>query len=121
MSAAVLTRLATPFGRKEVISTDTTSFMVAASRAEAHYLCAVLDSDVVNDYIRSFSEGGRGFGAPSVMQNLGVPRFDPRNASHGELSELSDEAHRRVEQGKPVDDIDQKVNRAARRLWNIKS
>lgn len=120
MSAAILSKLATPFGRKEVISTDTTSFMVAASRAEAHYLCAVLNSDLVNDYIRSFSEGGRGFGAPSVMQNLGIPRFDPKNTLHGELAELSEEAHRRVEQGKPIDNIDEKVNRTGRRLWNIR-
>jgi hypothetical protein len=44
MSATVLTSLVTPFGRKEVISTDTTYFMVAANREEAHYLCAVLNS-----------------------------------------------------------------------------
>ena len=60
MSATVLSRVVTPFGRKQVISTDTTSFMVAASRDEAHYLCAVLNSDLVNEYIGSFSSGGQG-------------------------------------------------------------
>jgi hypothetical protein len=121
MSATVLTKLATPFGRKEVISTDTTSFMVAASREEAHYLCAVLNSDLVNEYIGSFSSGGRGFGAPSVMQNLHVPHYDPSNVVHRKLVEFSNEAHRRVEGSKPIDDIDDKVNQAVRKLWNIKS
>lgn len=121
MSATVLTKLATPFGRKEVISTDTTSFMVAASRDEAHYLCAVLNSDLVNDYIRSFSSGGRGFGAPSVMQNLRIPQYDASNVVHRKLMELSEEAHRLVEHGKPIDNIDDKVNQTVRKLWNIKS
>ena len=67
MAATVLTKFAIPFGRKKLISTDTTSFMVATKREKAHCLCAVLNSDLVNDFIGSFSSGGRGFGAPSVM------------------------------------------------------
>ncbi|MBI3575675.1 MAG: hypothetical protein HY083_08505 [Gammaproteobacteria bacterium] len=121
MAAAVLATLDTPFGPKAAISTDTTSFMVAGSRAEAHYLCAMLNSDLINDYIGSFSSGGRGFGAPSVMQNLAVPKFDEKNKLHRELSELSEEAHRRVARGEEIDDVDKQVNQAVRRLWNIKS
>ncbi|MFH0342196.1 MAG: Eco57I restriction-modification methylase domain-containing protein [Chromatiales bacterium] len=120
MAAAVLTKVGTPFGRKEVISTDTTSFMVAASRKECHYLCAVLNSDLVNAYISSFSSGGRGFGAPSVMQNLAIPRFTESNRLHQALTELSEEAHQRVERGKTLDDIDGQVNQAIRELWTIK-
>lgn len=121
MEATVLGKIMTPFGRKEVISTDTTSFMVAGSREEAHYLCAVLNADLVNDYIASFSAGGRGFGAPSVMQNLRIPKFRGTELVHKELVELSIEAHARVERSKPTDDLDTKVNLAVRKLWNIKS
>ena len=121
MEAAVLTTLDTPLGPKSAISTDTTSFMVASNRAEAHYLCAVLNSDVVDSYIRSFSSGGRGFGAPSVMQNLAIPSFDDANKLHCELAALSEEAHRRVSGGEAINDIDTKVNQATRRLWNIRS
>lgn len=121
MAATVLATLDTPFGPKTAISTDTTSFMVARSRQEAHYLCAALNSDLVNDYIGSFSSGGRGFGAPSVMQNLGIPEFDEKNKLHRELAELSEEAHQRTARGQAIDDIDKRVNQAVRRLWNIKS
>lgn len=121
MEAAVIGKVATPFGRKEVVSTDTTSFMVAASGDEAHYLCAILNSDLVNKFIGSFSAGGRGFGAPSVMQNLRVPKFDKSNGIHNELADLSREAHGRVEHNKLIDDLDAKVNSAVRALWNIRS
>ncbi|MBI4566819.1 MAG: N-6 DNA methylase [Planctomycetes bacterium] len=121
MAATVLSKLDTPFGPKPVISTDTTSLMVATSRAEAHYLCAVLNSDIVNAYIASFSSGGRGFGAPSVMWNLGVPKFEKKRALHMELAELSEEAHRRVQKGMPIADVDEQVNLDVRNLWNIKS
>ncbi|MBI3058426.1 MAG: hypothetical protein HYY81_03850, partial [Deltaproteobacteria bacterium] len=55
MAAMVLSTLPTPFGRKTAISTDTTSFMVARNRGEAHYLCAILNSDIVDSFIRSYS------------------------------------------------------------------
>jgi len=121
MSAAVLGKLTTPFGRKEVISTDTTSFFVAADAEEAHFLCALLNSDAVNDYIASFSGAGRGFGAPSAMTHLQIPKFDPRQEAHRELAALSQKAHKLTEQGKSIDDIDAEVNRAAKALWNIRS
>lgn len=120
MAATVLSTWRTPFGAKPIISTDTTSFMVAPSRTAAHYLCAVLNSDLVDAYIRSFSGAGRGFGAPAVMANLAVPAFDAADTRHAELAVLSEEAHRLVEKGHTLDDVDQRVNRAVRSLWNIK-
>ncbi len=119
MAAAVLSTLRTPFGTKRLISTDTTSFFVAKSRAEAHYLCAILNSDLADTYIRSFSSGGRGFGAPSVVQTLGIPPFDPEDGTHKCLAELSAEAHRRVRRGQAITNIDEEVGRQVRILWSI--
>ncbi len=121
MSATVLSKVSTPFGRKEVISTDTTSFIVADSREEAHYLCAVLNCDLVDDYIGSFSEAGRGFGTPSAVETLRIPKFDNSQALHRGLAAMSAEAHGRVERGKPISEIEEEVNKLARKLWNIKS
>lgn len=121
LEAVVLTTLPTPFGRKTVISTDTTSFFVARNRGEAHYLCAILNSDIVDGFIRSFSSAGRGFGAPSVMENLAIPEFDSENKLHNKLADLSQEAHTVVARGEDVSDQEAKINEAVRRLWNIKS
>ncbi len=121
MAAMVLSTLPTPFGRKTAISTDTTSFMVARNRGEAHYLCAILNSDIVDSFIRSYSSAGRGFGAPSVMENLAIPQFNAENRLHNRLADLSLEAHNLVARGRDISDQEAQINEAVRRLWNISS
>jgi hypothetical protein len=118
MAATVLTTWKTPFGSKTVVATDTTSLITAKSAEEAHYLCAILNSRPVDAFIRSFSSGGRGFGAPSVVKNLAIPRFDERQKSHRRLAELSRRAHAAVDRGHGIADIDEELNAAAEELWN---
>ncbi|HUT54640.1 MAG TPA: hypothetical protein VM658_14715, partial [bacterium] len=83
--------------------------------------CAVLNSAPVDEFIRSYSAAGRGFGAPSVMQNLALPRFDPAEALHLELSSLSQKAHERVARNADITGIQQEIDLRAMELWNIKS
>jgi len=121
MVAVVLSRLRTPFGLKIAISTDTTSFFPVDNENEAHYLCGILNSDVVDEYIRSFSSAGRGFGAPSVMNQLAIPRFNANNRIHLKIAELSQKAHNLVVRGKGMGKLQDDLNEAVERLWNIKS
>lgn len=104
MNALVLSSIRTEFGMKKIISTDTTSFFAVNDKDEAHYLCAILNSDIINDFIKSFSSAGRGFGAPSVMNNLAIPEFDTDNKIHMRLAELSEEAHTLVQKCKSVEE-----------------
>ena len=91
--AAVISQHKTPFGYKIIVPTDTTSLFAAKDEGEAHYLCSVLNSSVVRQFIKSYSSAGRGFGAPSVMEHVGIPKYDPNNKLHQELSQLSKELH----------------------------
>ncbi len=91
--AAVIAQHRTPFGYKTVIPTDTTSLFATDKEAEAHYLCAVINSTPVREFIRSYSSAGRGFGAPSVMSHVGIPKFDPQNELHKKLAEVSKSLH----------------------------
>jgi len=118
--ATVLSTAKTPFGTKTLISTDTTSFFVAKNKNEAHYLCALVNSDVMDNYIRSFSSGGRGFGAPSIMKNIAIPEFDSSNDLHMHLSRMSQDAHAQVAKGKDIGPIEKRINDLTRELWNIK-
>jgi len=102
-----------------MVSTHTTAFFAVHNRDEAHYLCAILNSDIVDNFIRSFSAAGRGFGTPSVMKNLAIPCFDDRNEIHDRLAELSEKAHNLVKKGKDVGDIQKEINSVVRKLWNI--
>jgi hypothetical protein len=120
MASVVLSRLRTPFGLKTAISTDTTSIFSVENEEEAHYLCGILNSKVVDEYIRSFSSAGRGFGAPSVMSNLAIPKFNSDNKIHKKIAELSQRAQSLVAQGKEIVKLQNELNEAVKRLWNIK-
>ena len=120
MSAVILSTLKTPFGTKPIIATDTCSLFTAKNAEEAHYLCAILNSTIVGDYIRSFSSGGRGFGAPSVFKNLAIPLYDARNKIHFKLSNLSRKAHHGVERGHDISEFEKEINRTSEELWNLK-
>jgi len=80
-------------GRKCVIPIDTVTFVAVDSDDEAHYLCALMNSSVVNFAIGSFSAAGRGFGSPSVLSQLAIPAFKASNMNHMRLGKLSQKAH----------------------------
>ncbi len=120
MSAVVLSNIKTDFGTKSLVSTDTTAFFALDNKDEAHYLCAVLNSELVNDFIKSFSSAGRGFGTPSIMNNLAIPLFDNNNKTHKKLAELSEKAHDLVRRSKSINDIEKEIDLMVRKLWNIK-
>lgn len=105
--AAVISQAKTVFGWKTVIPTDTTSLIATESGDEAHYLCAILNSVAVRRFIKSYSSAGRGFGAPSVMEHVGIAKFDKKNAVHKRLGELSKSLHLLREEEKD-DDIKSK-------------
>ena len=119
MSAVVLSSIRTDFGTKTLVSTDTTAFFAVGNKDEAHYLCAILNSEIVDDFIKSFSSAGRGFGTPSIMNEFAIPRFDNSNETHKQLAELSEKAHYSVKKGKSVGSIEQKISLVVKRLWNI--
>ena len=98
--AGVATQYKTPFGYKTIIPLGTTAFFSTDNESEAHYLCAIINSTPVRDFIKSFSSAGRGFGTPSVMEHVGIPKFDPKNPLHQKLSEISKKCHQLKAEGK---------------------
>ena len=81
---------------------------------EAHYLCALVNSGVVGFLVSSHSvRGGKGFGTPSMLDYLGLRRFDPQDAAHRDLAAMSQEAHRRAAQGEDTDEVQRQIDRTA--------
>jgi len=65
---------------------------------EAHYLCAMLNSDMVNKAIKPFQSKGL-FGEGHIIRRpfmLSIPRFDLNNSEHARLAELSMIRHEKV-------------------------
>jgi len=101
--ASVVSQTKTPFGYKTIIGTDTTALFATNNESEAHYLCAIINSNRVRDFIKSFSSAGRGFGTPSVMEHVGIPKFDTQNPLHLKLVEVSKKCHQLKLEGKEKD------------------
>ena len=60
------------------------------SEDEAHYICAILNAPIVEEYILNSSDL-RSF---KIRPPVKIPKYDETNIMHSELSELSKSAHR---------------------------
>jgi len=79
---------------KEVIPQHIITLVGCESEDEAHYICALINSSLANFAAKSYSqEGGKSFGDPHVLDHIRIPRYDPNNAVHRRLAELSMQAH----------------------------
>ncbi|MCK4294450.1 MAG: N-6 DNA methylase [Planctomycetes bacterium] len=119
--AAVISQAKTNFGWKTIIPTDTTSLFATKVKDEAHYLCAIVNSTPVRKFIKSYSSAGRGFGAPSVMEHLGIPKFKRGNETHKKLSELSRMLHTFKLKGEDekIAEFEREVDRAVCTLFGL--
>jgi hypothetical protein len=121
ITAAVVTEARDEYlGVRPVVPQETCTLIEAATLEEAHYLCAMLNSAVVNTIVQSNSvRGGKGFGSPSMLDYVGIERFDPSNSGHALLSELSVEAHAQAAQGLSLDDCQSRIDKAAGAAWGL--
>ncbi len=120
--ASVLSSIKTKIGYKIATPLHTTSFFVAGTESEAHYLCAIINSKPVRDFIKSFSAAGRGFGTPSVMEHVAIPKFDIKNQLHQKLSEISKTCHQLKAEGeeKEIENLKKINNILVEQLFGIK-
>ncbi|MCX7881564.1 MAG: N-6 DNA methylase [Patescibacteria group bacterium] len=119
--ASVVSDIKTVFGYKKIIPLYTTCFFATASESEAHYLCAIINSNPVRDFIKSFSSAGRGFGTPSVMEHIGIPKFDQKNPLHLKLSEISKKCHQlKLEnKEKEIEKLEKENDELVKKLFGI--
>ncbi|MGC8957639.1 MAG: Eco57I restriction-modification methylase domain-containing protein [Candidatus Kapaibacteriota bacterium] len=119
--AAVISQHKTELGYKTVIPIKTVAMFSVNFESEAHYLCAIINSKPVRDFIKSFSSAGRGFGTPSVMEHIGIPKFDPQNPLHQKLSEISKKCHQLKAEGKDeeIEKLEKENDRLVAQLFGI--
>ena len=118
--AGVVSQFKTHFGFKTVVPLHTTSFFATNNEDEAHYLCAIVNSTPVREFIKSFSSAGRGFGTPSVMEHVGIPKFDPKSKVHQNLAEISKKCHQSKleDKRKEVEVLEKENDELVKQLFN---
>lgn len=116
INAAVLEPVDDRFlGYRPVVPQETCVLIAAASRDEAHYLAAVLNSRRTELLACGHSvTGGKGFGSPGILDYLGIERFRPEDARHLELARLSRLAHDLSAAGEDLAAVQADIDRTAR-------
>jgi hypothetical protein len=119
--ATVISQSKTPFGYKTIIPFETTALIATDKESEAHYLCAIINSTPVRDFIKSFSSAGRGFGTPSVMEHVGIKKFDSKNELHKKLADISKKCHQFKTEGKEeeVAKLEKENDKLVKQLFGI--
>jgi hypothetical protein len=89
---------------------------------EANYFCGMMNSSPVNYSLRSYSQkGGKSFGTPQVLNNLNIPKFQTENTIHLELAELSQQAHKLLQENRieGIQIIEDKIDSLVAKIWGI--
>jgi hypothetical protein len=99
-TAAVVGKASVGGEAKPIVPQETLTFIACNDEAEAHYLCAVLNSPQATAKARSFAvPGGKSFGTPGMLRYFSIQRYDCRDPVHGELADLSRSAHECLRRG----------------------
>ena len=107
-------------GSEPVLCQETHTFAAFASKAEALYFAAAINSTPSDLLVRTYSVmGGKSFGSPHVLSHVAIPRHSPESSAHPQLARLSAEAHATRTGGKPVDSIELQIDELAATLWDI--
>ena len=104
---------------KPIIPDHKLMLVAVNSASEAHFLCATLNSApsrlVVASYAVETSMNTH------ILENVKIPKYSEKNATHRKLSELSQEAHKATATGDrgKVAIAEQEINRAVCKLWEL--
>jgi len=84
---------------KGLINFGTTHSYDTEDEGEAHFLCAILNADIVNEAIKPYQTKGL-FGERDIYRRafevLPIPKYDSKDPIHEELAELSKLCHQKV-------------------------
>ncbi len=123
LSACVISSVKDEFlGEKIVLPEHVLAFVPTENENEAHFICAVLNSSVVDLAIRSIAGGTKSFGTPKIIENtIGIPRFDVNNEIHSKLAELSRKAHEIAlkEEEDELREVEEEIDRQVARLFGL--
>ena len=103
---------------KVVIPEHNTIFIPTQLEQEAHYLCAVLNSDISSLVVQAHSSL---FYSASILEYIAMPQFDAGNSIHTRLAALSQQAHQLAAAGEEAGlaAVEAQVDEAAAELWGI--
>lgn len=92
MTACVIGSMDDPYLGQKVVVTDSKVLSCATDdEAEAHYICAVINSPIITKIIDGYTiDTQRGI---DILSNIAIPKYDAAIEEHAALAEKSRQAH----------------------------
>ena len=78
-------------GKKLVIPDHNVLMTPFNNREEAHYLCGILNSKIVNDFVVAYISW---FYSSHILEHINIPDFNKNNKDHLLISSISEKAHK---------------------------
>ncbi len=109
-------------GKKLVLPENVTHFIPISNEKEAHYICAVLNSNIVKESLKTLSSKSKS-GLPSTIINkIRLDKFDKNNKLHLKLSKLSQKAHMLANKNdiSGISKVEKEINLSVKQLLKTK-
>jgi hypothetical protein len=122
LAAAVATPISDAYlGSKPLIPEHVIAFISVGSEDEAHYICSILNSSLVNLVLQSIAKGGKNFATPEFINMINIGRFDPSNFLHKKLVELSKKAHQLAQRNQKdeLKKVEKEIDKTIAQLYGI--
>ncbi len=117
-TCAVISNLNNSYlGQKLIIPDHRLITIPFKTKTEASYVCGILNSTIsqyiVNIYVVSTQI------STHVLENIRIPKFDPKDKLHLCLAELSEKAHEVAAREGDTSDIESEIDGIAARIWGL--
>ncbi|MFX0067191.1 MAG: class I SAM-dependent DNA methyltransferase, partial [Candidatus Hermodarchaeota archaeon] len=121
LAACVVSRINDEYlGEKLVLPDTALAFTPTTSEEEAHYVCAIMNSSIVDMIIRSIAGGSKSFATPKIIEDtIKIQRFDQNNEIHKKLGELSKQAHLLTLKETDLTEVEKEIDELVAKLYNI--
>jgi len=119
IAAGVTCAVVDGLGRKPIIPDHKLILVDTSTAAEAHYLCAVLNSAPSRVFVGSYCISTQF--STHVLALMAIPAFKSGNKRHDALAEMSNRAHKAAAKGNgaEVREIEAEIDKAAAKLWGL--
>jgi len=108
---------------KPLIPEHVIAFIPVESEDEAHYICSILNSSLVNLILQSIAKGGKNFATPGFINMINIRPFNPLNQLHIRLAELSKKAHQLARENNfnELKQVEEEIDRTVAQLYGLTS
>jgi len=107
---------------KCILPQETVTLVECDSSKEAHYMSALINCAIFQYIAMSYSQaGGKSMGSMHILENIRIPKFDPKSPLHLKLAELSEKAHSlaAISEDKALREVEQEIDRLSGELWGL--